>query len=83
MKTKTITRLPDFTDKAKTAILKAHESARRLRADLQALNVAITVEGNNSAAERLAHNALLDILTKFASARDAINLLGDAMREAR
>jgi len=45
-----------------------------------ALNVALTVEGNDTAAERLAHGHLLPILQTFATVQDSIAALHNACK---
>ena len=60
------------------SITAAAHTAKRLRADLMALNVALTVEGNDTAAERLAHGHLLPILQALATVQNSIAALHNA-----
>lgn len=69
-----------LTAAAMLAIANAGHTAARLRADLMALNVALTVEGNDTATERLAHNALLGILGDLAIVTNAISNLHLAIK---
>jgi hypothetical protein len=69
---------PSITAAAKLAIANAGHTAKRLRADLMSLNVALTVEGNDTAAERMAHGHLLPILQTFATVQDSIAALHNA-----
>lgn len=67
-----------ITTTALLAIANAGHTAKRLRADLMALNIALTVEGNDTAAERLAHGHLLPILQTLATIQDSIAALHNA-----
>ena len=69
---------PSLTAAALLAIANAGHTAKRLRADLMALNVALTVEGNDTAAERLAHGHLLPILQALATVQNSIAALHNA-----
>jgi hypothetical protein len=69
---------PSITTTALLAIANAGHTAKRLRADLMALNIALTVEGNDTAAERLAHGHLLPILQTLATIQDSIAALHNA-----
>jgi hypothetical protein len=75
---KPIKQPPSITAAALLAIANAGHTAKRLRADLMALNVALTVEGNDTAAERLAHGHLLPILQTLATIQDSIAALRNA-----
>lgn len=69
-----------FTQLALEQIEKAEQTIALLRADLNGLNVALTTGGNETVAERLAHDALLAILYKLVPASDAIVNLSRAMQ---
>lgn len=71
---------PSITTSAKLALANASHTAKRLRADLMAANVALTVEGNDTAAERLAHGHLLPIMQTLATIQDSIAALLNAVR---
>jgi hypothetical protein len=71
---------PSITTTALLAIANAGHTAKRLRADLMAANVALTVEGNDTAAERLAHGHLLPILQTLATIQDSIAALHNACK---
>jgi len=71
---------PAITTSAKLAIAHAAHSAKRLRADLMALNIALSVAGNDTVAERLAHDALLKILLAFAPVQSGITDLSHACK---
>ena len=71
---------PDLTTSAKLALANASHTAKRLRADLMAANVALTVECNDTAAERLAHGHLLPIMQTLATIQDSIAALLNAVR---
>jgi len=77
---KPIKQPPSITTTALLAIANAEHTAKRLRADLMALNVALTVEGNDTAAERLAHGHLLPILQALATIQDSIAALHHACK---
>ncbi len=70
-----------ITPSARHAIAKAERSAAALRADLMALNTALTTAGNSTMAERLAHDALLRILTDLGPVRDRITNLNSILNE--
>lgn len=67
-----------ITAAALLALANAGHTAKRLRADLMAANVALTVEGNDTAAERLAHGHLLPIMQTLATIQDSIAALLNA-----
>ena len=71
---------PELTAAALLALANASHTAKRLRADLMAANVALTVEGNDTAAERLAHGHLLPIMQTLATIQDSIAALLNAVR---
>lgn len=71
---------PSITTSAKLAIANAGHTAKRLRADLMTANVALTVEGNDTVAERLAHGHLLPILQALATVQDSIAALHNACK---
>jgi hypothetical protein len=77
---KPIKQPPSITTTALLAIANAGHTAKRLRADLMAANVALTVEGNDSTAERLAHGHLLPILQTLATIQDSIAALHNACK---
>ena len=77
---KPIKQPPSITTAALLSITNAGHTAKRLRADLMALNVALTVEGNDTAAERLAHGHLLPILQALATVQDSIAALHNAVK---
>ncbi len=71
---------PSITTSAKLAIAHAAHSAKRLRADLMALNIALSIAGNDTAAERLAHGHLLPILQTLATVQNSIAALHNACK---
>lgn len=71
---------PSITTSAKLAIAHAAFTAKRLRADLMALNIALSIAGNDTVAERLAHDALLKILLAFAPVQSGITDLANACK---
>jgi len=71
---------PSITTSAKLAIAHAAHSVKRLRADLMALNIALSIAGNDTVAERLAHDALLKILLALVPVQSGITDLSHACK---
>ena len=74
---------PNFSPAAVEQINKAEQTIALLRADLMGFNTALTTGGTGSTAERLAHNCLLAILDKLATAQNAITELATCILEDR
>jgi len=71
---------PSITTSAKLAIAHAAHSVKRLRADLMALNIALSIAGNDTVAERLAHSALMQILLALVPVQSGITDLSHAVK---
>ena len=71
-----------FAKAATEAAQMCRMSTDQLRADLQKLNVALTTEGNQTVAERLAHDTLLEVLNRLAPATDMLGRLAETIIES-
>jgi hypothetical protein len=69
---------PTITAHAILRIKSSRKAVRALSEELAILGAALTVDGNGTVAEYLAHNALLGILTDLAKVRNAISDLHEA-----
>jgi hypothetical protein len=64
---------PAITEHAILRIKRSRHAVRALSEELAILRAALTIDGNGTVAEYLAHNALLGILTDLAKVRNAIS----------